>query len=192
MLTYKVYFRVALFPEGVKDLRFEDDIYKNDKFIEANKVYNKHLCTEQQSAFILNELTSVYSMLNEINVTNLTYEGTGNFNCKVTLKNNESLYDAKTDELDRYICEMLWPANIHEPAIMFINGEKLYFQLEVDYITDWLEEDANVEEDKITQYTYNGVYYADSIEMEHQMRQDNILHKVREKLAKNTCQPSEK
>lgn len=181
MLTYKVYFRIALFPEGVKGFHFEEEEGDNGvtygEFIEDTEVFDEYLCTDHQAPFVVNELSYIYSSLSGDTVTELQYEDNGKFNCKITLQSDEWLKDDTGNELESYINELLWPADIHDSAFMFIKEKPCCLQLEIDYITDWLEEDDDEsppsedeedeeEDEEEDQHMFNGVYYADAMEME--------------------------
>lgn len=187
MLTYKVYFRIALFPEGVRGMHIEeeegDDGVIYGELVEDDEVFEQYLCNGHQAPFILNELNSIYSSITGDTVTKLHYDNNGKFNCKVTLQND----DWNDDELQQYINELLWPADIHDSAFMFINGKQVNLQIEIDYITDWLDEedeegDEEEDEDEIEQKTYNGVYYDDAMEMEAAMKVDAKRRKLIEHL----------
>jgi hypothetical protein len=213
MLTYKVYFRIALFPEGVNGVHFEeeegDDGVTYGEFVEDNEVFDNFLCSDCQAPFVVNELTSVYNLITGDTVTELQYEDNGKFNCKITLQSDEWLKDETVNELESYINELLWPADIHDSAFMFIKGQPLYLQLEIDYISNWLEEDEDDEEEDDEeeeesdygeikeqedeeQYMYNGNYYADAMEMEAAIKEDFKWGKLRNQLsAKIYPEPSE-
>ena len=204
MLTYNVYFRIALFPEGVQGFHFEeeegDDGVTYREFVEDNEVFDNFLCSDCQAPFVVNELTAVYSTITGDTVTELQYEDNGKFNCKITLQSDEWLKDETGNELESYINELLWPADIHDSAFMFINGKPINLQFEIDYISDWLEEEEDeededeededeesdygeIEEEDEEQYMYNGHYYADAMEMEAAIEEDFKCGKLRNQLS---------
>jgi hypothetical protein len=267
MLTYKVYFKVALLPEGVKTFRIEEEKGENEltsyyEFIECPEVFDKFLCTESQALFVYNDLNSVYELYNEDKITNLLFENNGQFTCKVTLI-HDGWRESSDEEIEDYITELLWPADIHDSAIIFIHNKHYYLQLEINYMDCWIEteeedeeeeeeesikvgdcefckendvehrcincdnkvcypcrsrctdcmntlcpacgtdadiclycienkmlpddeeEEEDKEEDDIEEKTYNGVYYADAMDMEAQMKEDSKWKKLREQWAKN-------
>ena len=164
MLTYKVYFRIALFPEGVKGHHFEEETDENgltySKLIEDTDVFEQYLCSKEQSEFVLSELITVcvYNLIDKNTISELTYEGNGNFYCKIIL-NEEYWLNTTDDEKEQYIEELLWPGDIHDDAIIFINETHYYLQLDIDYITDWLEEsdeDEDEESNKLGDCPYCG------------------------------------
>jgi hypothetical protein len=57
--------------------------------------------------------------------------------------------------------------------------------IENKMLPDDEEEEEDKEEDDIEEKTYNGVYYADAMDMEAQMKEDSKWKKLREQWAKN-------
>lgn len=153
MLTFKVYFRISLFPEGVKGFHFEEKEIKKGvtygEFVEDYEVFDEYLCTERQSKYVINELSYIYSRYHADTVTNLKYENDGKFTCKITLNSDDWITNQRDDddELTQYIEELLWPGDIHCEGYMFVRGAFYYVQMEVDYISDWVDEDED-EDDK--------------------------------------------
>lgn len=193
MLTYKVYFRISLFPKDINGFHFEEEEANNDvtygEFVEDTEVFDKYLCTDHQAPFIVNELSYIYSSFSGDTVTELQYENNGKFNCKITLQSDEWLSDKTGIELESYIDQLLLPADIHDSAFMFINGKPVNLQTEIDYFTDWLDEDDDefdyseeVEENE--QYIFNGVYYSDAMEMEAAIEEYFKWHKLKEQFTK--------
>jgi len=196
MLIYKVYFRIALFPEGVKGFHFEeeegDDGVTYGEFVEDTEVFDKYLCTDRQAPFVVNELSYIYSSLSGDTVTELHYEDNGKFNCKITLQSDEWETVKSGNELESYIDELLWPADIHDSAFMFIKGKPVNLQMEIDWLEQvyWLEEDDDEsppsqdeeedEEEHNEQHMFNGVYYADAMEMEAAIEEHFKWRKLRE------------
>ena len=165
MFKYKVYFRVALFPEGVKGYHFEEDEVGgviHHTFIEDTEVFEKYLCTKEQSDYVLNKFINeyVYSSINET-ITELSYEANGTFYCKIKLNNKECLSE-NDYELKLFIEELLWPADTSDNIIVYINGINYNLDLKVDYFTDLLEEEKEQEQEQ-EKDTSNSVYYTELI-----------------------------
>ena len=177
MLTYNVYFKVALIPEGI-------DIYDFCSGIGPCKDYNiinKYLCQETESQIIIDYLYSIYKDYpNGEDIYDLTYINNGIFKCKIIAEND-------TDQCD--IPDILWPDELVNKYV-FVDETNRSIDLEVQSIeedeeVDCLEEEELEEEeleeendDEIEQKTYNGVIYDDAWKMEAQMKEDAKKRKL--------------
>ena len=140
MSEFQIYFKVALIPAGEKyqhNYNNDDDDYI---FEEIRKKFNTYLCTHEQSSYVLKELNEIYDGLKDDTITKLRYMNDGKFTCVVTLQHKQWC----DNELYDYIEELLWPADIHDTHYMFINSKQYSLDLDVTYISDWLDiEEAN-------------------------------------------------
>jgi hypothetical protein len=169
MVAYKVYFRVALYPEGVKGFHYEEFTENNVTFVEMveePETFIKYLCTDEQSSQVIEYINSIHQDSDQ--VTDLKFTKNGKFVCKVY---------SNFDDDDDDIKEILWPNDLVDSSYIFIHGKIHDIDLEVDYIDVTLDD---TEDDDVEQKTYNGVYYADAMDMEAQMKEDAKWKKIRE------------
>lgn len=170
MLTYKVYFRVALYPEGVKGYHFEEeeaDGVTHHTFIEDTDVFKQYLCTKEQSDAVLNKFINEYDNSIDETIYELRYEDNGTFYCKIKLNDKEWLN--KNDYvLQLFLEELLWPPDTSDNIIVCVNGIHYNLDLKVDYFTECLEEEEEKEPEEEEpeekeQYKSNSVYYTELI-----------------------------
>lgn len=148
MSLVQVQFKVALYPEGLKNIQSrlamsqeEYDEDKEDEYELQEKQFKQYICTDEQSKYILEELKSIYSELG--NVSNLQYKKNGTFMCNIKI-------DAELDEYDEgeYIHELLWSADIHDMGILFIHDKHYLIDLDITSISNVEDENEDEEEDE--------------------------------------------
>jgi hypothetical protein len=132
MLTYKVYFKVALIPDGIDIYGFCPGFgdFRDDNII------NKYLCKETESQKIIDYLYSIYKDYpNGEDIYDLTYIDNGMFKCKIIAEN------------DTYQCDIqdiLWPDEIIHKYI-FVDETNRSIDLDVDTIEEEDEENDDEE-----------------------------------------------
>lgn len=164
MWTYKVCFRVALYPRGIDNYHYEDRIVNGKIFVELvhDDIFDNYLCNELEAPYVIKHLISIYKgYLNSEDIYNIMYIGNGIFVCNI-------IHEPNSDELDMQ--RILCPDDPQESYYLFIDGKycsidiKIYdlevvskynkeVNLKLDSILELQEvEDAIVYEKKL-QYT---------------------------------------
>ena len=144
MRVIKTYFTVALYPDGIQRFNFEEETDENgvtySEFIENSDIFEKHICTDKQSKYVLSYLKNQYEFneQNDLYYRSLKYDGYGRFSIEIIFKN----MDVKDDESIEEIETLVWPADIHEDSILFIEGNT--YNLDIDEIS---YEDVNDDDD---------------------------------------------
>lgn len=130
MSYVQVQFEVALYPEGLKNVKSrlamsqeEYDEDEEDEYALQENLFKQYICTDEPSKYILEELKSIYY---ENHISCLQYIKNGTFMCKVKI-------DTELDEYDEcdYIHELLWPADIHDMGILFIQDKHYLIDLDI-------------------------------------------------------------
>lgn len=135
MQIISVLFQVALLPEGVKDFHFEEISNENGRTISEmvsdDDVFEEHLCTLEQHSYVLKELKSVYSMYEThvYEISQIEFQGNGLFSCNIINKSSKIL--KSNDEMNEVVDDLLWPADIHGSAFVFIDGECYEISIEI-------------------------------------------------------------
>ena len=149
MRVIKTYFEIALYPEGIQRFNFEEETDEDgvtySEFIENSDIFEKHICTDKQSKYVLSYLKEQYEFneQNELYYRSLKYDGYGQFSIEIVFNNM-----VEDDESIEEIETLVWPADIHEDCILFIEGN--IYNLDIDsinyeYINE--EQDENDEND---------------------------------------------
>jgi len=135
MRTLNVLFKLALYPEGVSDFHYEEVDIGNGKkgmrSVEDDDVFETHLCTQEKSKYVLEELNNIYTYIDDVyKIINLKFEGDGLFSCSIitdiTFEDEEEMFDI--------IKNLLWPAYLHDVGYVFIKNKIHTISLEVDEI----------------------------------------------------------
>ena len=137
--TYEVYFKIALYPEGI--------MY--GEFVEDFEDFKKYLCSKQQSATVLEFFKNAYDIfgLADVTVRDVEFENNGKFNCKVEIV-TEKYDEFADDDLEEIIETAIWPGFDAETIQIFIEGKALKMDLKIDYFVEGDdEEEENEEED---------------------------------------------
>ena len=148
MTEYRTYFKVALYPKGIKGCYIDEDC----EFIVDYDIQHKYLCNSEQSTQVLKYITNVYktSVYGEYGISDLKYLGKGEFSCLIKFNYEDFI---EHDELEELITSLIWPGDYHEDVFIMINNEKLELDIELEtYI-----EETDVDEEEI----YESEEYAD-------------------------------
>lgn len=148
MTEYRTYFKISLYPKGIKGCYMDEDC----EFIVDYDVQRKYLCNIEQSTHVLKYLTNEYktSVYGEYGISDLKYLGKGEFRCLIKFNYKDCI---EHDELEELITSLIWPGDYHEDVFIMINNEKLELDIELEtYI-----EETDVDEEEI----YESEEYAD-------------------------------
>jgi hypothetical protein len=189
---YEVYFKIALYPEGVNGFHFEEEQDEETgimygEFVEDFEDFNKYLCSKQQATIVLEFLRNEYYILGvaDVTVCDIEFENNGKFKCKVKIV-TEKYDELNDDELEEIIENAIWPGFDAESIQIFIDGKALKMDLKLDYFVEGDDEDegdcivTNVSSDsedeyknfKIHQETiFNDLMYSDE-ETEEELEED--------------------
>jgi hypothetical protein len=190
--TYEVYFKIALYPEGVNGFHFEEEHDEETgimygEFVEDFEDFKKYLCSKHQSTTVLEFLRNEYYILGvaDVTVCDIEFENNGKFKCKVKIITEK--YDEITDDdLEEIIENAIWPGFDAESIQIFIDGKALKMDLKLDYFVEGDDEDeddcivTNISSDsedkyknfKIHQETiFNDLMYSDE-ETEEELEED--------------------
>ena len=140
MTEYRTYFKIALYPKGIKGCYMDEDC----EFIVDYDVQRKYLCNSEQSTHVLKYLTNEYktSVYGEYSISDLQYLGKGGFSCLIKFNNEDCI---EHDELEELITSLIWPGDYHDNVFIKINNEKLELDIELEtYI-----EETDVDEEEI-------------------------------------------
>jgi hypothetical protein len=179
---YEVYFKIALYPEGVNGFHFEEEQDEETgimygEFVEDFEDFNKYLCSKHQSTTVLEFLRNEYYILGvaDVTVCDIEFENNGKFKCKVKIV-TEKYDELNDDELEEIIENAIWPGFDAESIQIFIDGKALKMDLKLDYFVEGDDEDegdcivTNVSSDSEDEYTnfkihqetiFNDLIYSD-------------------------------
>jgi hypothetical protein len=133
MLTYSIYFNVALFPEGFNGVEYISSIGRE----RDDKIFKRYLCQETESQKIIEYLYSIYKDYpNGEDIYDLKYIDNGMFKCKIIAENDNGQDD---------IQDILWPYEIVNKYV-FIDEKNRSIVLLVD--TFYEDEEDKHEEDE--------------------------------------------
>jgi hypothetical protein len=124
MWTYKVCFRIALYPRGVDNYHYEDRIVNGKIFVELvhDDIFDDYLCSELEAPYVIKHLISIYKgYSNSEDIYNIMYIGNGNFICNI-------IHEPYSDELDmqRILCP-----DDPEEYYLFIDGKYRSIDLKI-------------------------------------------------------------
>jgi hypothetical protein len=189
---YEVYFKIALYPEGVNGFHFEEEQDEETgimygEFVEDFEDFNKYLCSKQQATRVLEFLRNEYYILGvaDVTVCDIEFENNGKFKCKVKII-TEKYDELNDDELEEIIENAIWPGFDAESIQIFIDEKSLKMDLKLDYFVEGDDEDegdcivTNVSSDSEDEYTnfkihqetiFNDLIYSDE-ETEEELEED--------------------
>jgi hypothetical protein len=150
MRIIQTQFEIALYPEGIQRFNFEEETDENgvtySEFIENSDIFEKHICTDKQSKYVLSYLKEQYEFdnQNEVYYRSLKYEGHGIFTIEIVFNN----MDMDDDESIQEIEVLVWPSDIHDDCILFIEGNM--YQLDIDNINyEYIKDEHDEDEDDV-------------------------------------------
>jgi len=143
MRVIKTNFTVALYPEGIHRINFEEETDEDGvtytEFIENSDIFEKHICTDKQSKYVLSYLKNQYEFdeKQDFYYRMLKYDCLGQFSMEIVFNNM-----VDDDESIEDIEELVWPADIHDDCIIIFQGNT--YNLDIDTI---FYENVNEEKD---------------------------------------------
>ena len=163
MWTYNILFKIALYPEGINGLRLEEYEVSGKQYaelLEDDEIFEKYLCKETEAQQVIDHLYSIYKEYpNGEDIYDLKHIGNGNFRCKIIAEPY-----IEEDEIQ----DILWPDEIGDAYYTFVDGKFRSIDLQVVDMESWsnADTDTDKDEDDEDQHIFNGVYYADAMDME--------------------------
>ena len=139
VITYEAYFKISLYPDGIKGFHFEEKTnefgVKYAEFVNNCKNFNSYLCTDSQSTYVLKYLKTIYkkASIAGVTITDLIYETTGRFNCNVGIFCDEDAAELKDEEIGEIIENTLWPTDEKDGITIIICGETYSIDICLDY-----------------------------------------------------------
>ena len=156
--TYEVFFRVYLYPAGINIFNYEEECDANEHIYSYNIQhvkefnFNKYLCTEFQSRFVLDYLKVEYLLpyIDDVSIYELQYYNNGIFNCKIGIVYIEELNE---DHIQEIIRDSIWTGTYKEPIYICIDGVILKMDIVLDYYVEG-GGDADTDTDTVVSFTY--------------------------------------
>jgi hypothetical protein len=109
MRIIQTQFEIALYPEGIQRFNFEEETDEDgvtySEFIENSDIFEKHICTDKQSKYVLSYLKQQYEFdnQNELYYRSLKYEGHGIFTIEIVFNNMDVNDEESIEEIDTLI-----------------------------------------------------------------------------------------
>ena len=144
VIIYEAYFKIALYPDGVKGFHFEEEINEFGvtyaEFIKDYKDFNTYLCSDYQSTYVLQYLRNIYTNVSiadvsiaDVIITDLIYETDGKFNCNVKFFCDEESAELTDEAIGEIIENTLWPTDKLDGITIKICGETFSIDICLDY-----------------------------------------------------------
>jgi len=139
VITYEAYFKIALYPAGVKGFHFEEEINEFGvtyaEFIKDYNDFNKYLCSDYQSTYVLQYLRNIYKnvSIEDVIITDLIYETAGKFNCIMSFFRDEDSDALTDDSIGELIENTLWSTDKPDGITIIICGEAFSIDICLDY-----------------------------------------------------------
>ncbi len=137
---YNLFFRISLLPQGVSWRHYEDG-----ELVDDDDIFDEYECNEQQSEALIKELNDIYKRSDDFKITELKY--TTKFECKLEV-DKPPFEEYDWDSWYPYFEELLWPADLHDSANIFIDGKWYNIQLIVDDFVECLQKCDDDDEDE--------------------------------------------
>ena len=154
VIIYEAYFKIALYPDGVKGFHFEEEINEFGvtyaDFIKDYKDFDTYLCSDYQSTYVLKYLGNIYKnvsiadvsiadvsiadvSISDVIITDLIYETDGKFNCNVKFFCDEESAELTDEAIGEIIENTLWPTDKLDGITIKICGETFSIDICLDY-----------------------------------------------------------
>jgi len=141
MRTFKAYFDIALYPDGVSCLRYDSD----EDLMEDEDIYNEYKCSEEHSQYIVKYLRENYNFDtgSEIYFRSVTYDRIMNMFTAEIVVNDDDDSD-EVDDMD----EIILPGHYCDDFYVFINDEIRHLHIKLCYYVRVKEAGEEEEEEE--------------------------------------------
>ena len=143
--TYEANFSVALYSLDAfeeDDDEEEEDIQYSEIIASHTSDFNKFLCNNEKSKYVLKFLKEGYEDFGmaDATISDVTYERTGKFTCKIDIFDEiEAPYS--DSEIEEIIEEAIRPSDLIEHNGITINNYKYAVDIKLDYFLESYYED---------------------------------------------------
>lgn len=166
MRTFKAYFDIALYPDGVSCLRYDSD----EDLMEDEDIYNEYKCSEEHSQYIVKYLRENYNFDtgSEIYFRSVTYDRIMNMFTAEIVVNDDDDSD-EVDDMD----EIILPGHYCDDFYVFINDEIRHLHIKLCYYVRVKEagEEEEEEEEQETGEQENRVNEQETEEQENRVQE---------------------
>ena len=196
VITYEAYFKIALYPDGVKGFHFEEEINEFGvtyaEFIKDYKDFNTYLCSDYQSTYVLQYLRNIYKnvsiadvSISDIIITDLIYETDGKFNCNVRIFCDEESVELKDESIGELIENTLWPTDKLDGITIIICGETFSIDICLDYFVCNNDDnnDSDSENVKVLEVEVEAEVEAEEVEVEERRLEDEDIRRNLDRLS---------
>lgn len=141
--TYEANFSVALYSlDAFEEDDDEEDIQYSEIIASHTSDFNKFLCNNEKSKYVLKFLKEGYEDFGmaDATISDVTYERTGKFTCKIDIFDEiEAPYS--DSEIEEIIEEAIRPSDLIEHNGITINNYKYAVDIKLDYFLESYYED---------------------------------------------------
>jgi len=143
--TYEANFSVALYSFGTYEYNEEEeDINYSEIIASHTNNFNWCLCNDMQSKYVLNFLKEGYEnfqIYGDVTISDIAYERTGKFTCKIGIYDDPE-YQYSGSDIEDIIEETIRASELIEDNGIVINNEKYAVDIKLDYYVEtYYEED---------------------------------------------------
>jgi len=149
--TYEANFSVALYSFGTYEYEEEEeDINYSEIIASHTNNFNWCLCNDIQSNYVLKFLKEGYDtfqIYGDVTISDITYERTGKFTCKIGIFDDPE-YPYIDSEIEDIIEEVIRSSELIEDNGIVIHNEKYAVDIKLDYFVETYYDDDDEKEDK--------------------------------------------